>query len=224
MRRVLILILLCLSFSSAGVVQQNSHLAFVSEYVRQLGANEKYRELAYNEFQEKGSNQLLASIRGPTRIVLELSTQIAMLRDMRLKKPFDELPNTISQFYGQKVELYNSQIAISQALVAGPKPGVDYGSMTAELPKITAKMEYIDETLFKATPLVFATLIDEKPDKNGHMSRLIITRAERDTLVQTLNRSFGKKLDQENQNWTVSSASVLRHYLLKKGYKCSDES
>ena len=64
----------------------------------------------------------------------------------------------------------------------------------------------------------------KKPDKNGHMSRLNITRAERDELVKSLNRSFGKKLDQETQNWTVSSASVLRHYLVKKGYKCSDES
>jgi len=81
---------------------------------------------------------------------------------MRLKPPFDTLPDTIVDIYSQKIELYNSQVAISQALLSGPKPDVDYGLMTAELPKITAKMEYVDNTLFKATPLVFATLIDEK--------------------------------------------------------------
>ena len=34
---------------------------------------------------------------------------------------------------------------------------------------------------------------------------------------------FGKKLDQKDQNWIVSSASVPRHYPSKGGYKCSDE-
>ena len=33
---------------------------------------------------------------------------------------------------------------------------------------------------------------------------------------------FGKKLDQKDQNWIVSSASVPRHYLSKGCYKCSD--
>ena len=32
-----------------------------------------------------------------------------------------------------------------------------------------------------------------------------------------------KKLDQDQQNYTVSSASVLRDYLVKEDYKCSDE-
>jgi hypothetical protein len=71
--------------------------------------------------------------------------------------------------------------------------------------------------------MIFSTLIDEKPDKNGHMSRLSITRAERDALVRSLEMSFGTKLDQTNQNVLVSSASALRDALTKKGYRCSDE-
>ena len=35
--------------------------------------------------------------------------------------------------------------------------------------------------------------------------------------------SFGKKLDLSDQNLTVASASVLRDYLSRKGYKCYDE-
>jgi hypothetical protein len=62
------------------------------------------------------------------------------------------------------------------------------------------------------------------PHRQGHASRLIITRAERDKLVRSLQISFGKKLvDQQEQNLIVSSASVLRDYLPKKGYKCSDD-
>jgi hypothetical protein len=30
-------------------------------------------------------------------------------------------------------------------------------------------------------------------------------------------------MDQTDQNYIVSSASVLRDYLVKKGYKCSDD-
>jgi len=66
-------------------------------------------------------------------------------------------------------------------------------------------------------------LIADKPDAQGHMSRLRITRAERDRLVRFLQIDFGKKLDARDQNYIVSSASVLRDYLTKKGYKCSDD-
>ena len=95
--------------------------------------------------------------------------------------------------------------------------------MMAEAPKLTATLESIDRALLQATPLIFATLIDEKPDKDGHVSRLTITRAQRDGLVRSLQISFGKKLDLSDQNFTVASASVLRGYLSRKGYKCSDE-
>jgi hypothetical protein len=37
-----------------------------------------------------------------------------------------------------------------------------------------------------ATKLVLYLLIDSKPDKDGHASRLIITRAQRDELIASL--------------------------------------
>jgi hypothetical protein len=77
--------------------------------------------------------------------------------------------------------------------------------------------------LFEATPLIFGMLIADKPDNQGHMSRLRITRAERDELSRKLQIEFGAKMDAVDQNYTVSSASVLRNYLSKKGYKCSDD-
>ena len=76
--------------------------------------------------------------------------------------------------------------------------------------------------MFSATPLVFAALIDQRPDSENHLSHLLITKVQRDTLVGQLTLSFGQKLDQQNQNYTVSAASVLKCYLTKD-YKCSDE-
>jgi hypothetical protein len=70
--------------------------------------------------------------------------------------------------------------------------------------------------------LVFALLIDEKPDSEGHMSHLDITKAQRQRLIDNINGLFGESLDKENKNWIVSSASLLKAYLLKD-YKCTDE-
>lgn len=69
---------------------------------------------------------------------------------------------------------------------------------------------------------MFATLIDMKADSKGHASHLIITKEEKARLIEKLNGSFGAKLDQKNQNYTVSAASVLKAYL-NKDFKCSDE-
>jgi hypothetical protein len=193
----------------------------VTEYVRELGVNEDMRALAAREIAEP-TDKNAAMIRGSTRIVLELTAQIGMLKGMNLNKPFDELPRNIAEFYDQKIMVHNQMNAMATAFLSGPKPGVDYSAMMAEAPKLTATLESIDRALFQATPLIFATLIDEKPDKDGQ-SRLTITRAQRDGLVRSLQISFGKKLDLSDQNFTVASASVLRDYLSRKGYKCSDE-
>jgi hypothetical protein len=58
-------------------------------------------------------------------------------------------------------------------------------------------MDYVDHAIFEASPLIFATLIDQAPDANGKMSKLIITDAQRLKLVSNINSYFGKKLDQE---------------------------
>jgi hypothetical protein len=84
--------------------------------------------------------------------------------------------------------------------------------------------EHIDRALFQATPLVFGMLISQTPDKDGHASRLIITRAERQRLIESLQTGFGKKMDKKgDQGYFVASGTVLRDLLSKKGYKCADE-
>ena len=222
MRSLPILFALLLWYPATASAAETSRLAFVTEYVRELGVNEDMRALATREIAEP-TDKNAAMIRGSTRIVLELTDQIVMLKGMNLNEPFDGLPRDIAEFYDQKIMVHNQWIAMATAFLSGPKPGVDYSAMMAEAPKLTATLEYIDRALLQATPLIFATLIDEEPDKDGHVSRLIITRAQRDGLVRSLQISFGKKLDLSDQNFTVESAAVLRDYLSRKGYKCSDE-
>ncbi len=108
-------------------------------------------------------------------------------------------------------------------MMEGPKPNVDYGKIAASLPKINAQIDFIDQGLFKATPAVFATLIQMKANSHGGADHLIITKAEKADVIDRIRTIFGSKLDQHDQNYIVSAASVLESYLEKKGYKTSDE-
>lgn len=218
-----ILALAVLLFSATAFAAETPHLTFVTEYVRELSNNEEMRELAAKEMAEPGTDKNAAIIRSATRIVLELNSQIVAMRGMTLNPPFDTVPASVAGFYDQKVQVYNRIIAIATTFMQGPKPGVDYGALAAEMPKLTPMIEYIDRALFQATPLIFMTLIADKPDPQGHMSRLRITRAECDALARTLQTDFGSKLEMSNQNYIVSSAGLLWFALTKKGYKCSDD-
>src|SRR5258708_30187475 len=123
-----------------------------------------------------------------------------MLKSMRLNKPFDFLIPTITAFYEQKIELWRRIHEISSAFIGGPKDGVDYGKLGAEMPEIRGNLDFIDQSLFEAAPSIFATLIDVKEDSKGHASHLIITKEEKAGLVSKLEDSFGAKLDQKDQN------------------------
>ena len=224
---MLILSLLATCATYAEVID-TPHYDVVAEYIRSLSAIHRIQKTADIEFQEAnqsdnpGIAMLMSGIRSSTRIKLELNTSIAALKGMKLKKPFETLlPMTIGS-YQHKIDLHNEIIKISKSFIAGPKPGVDYSKMTARMPEITVSVEYIDETIFQMMPLVFALLIDEKPDSEGHMSHLNITKEKRQKLIDNINGCFGESLDKDKKNWTVSSAALLKAYLLKD-YKCTDE-
>lgn len=220
-----VLVLLAIGTVSQASAKETSHLAFVTEYIHELAANEDARANAEKEFKATSNSSrdiFSAIIHSSTLIQLNLNSQISALKSMHLNPPFDNIIPTIIEWDEHKIDLYQKIIDISTIFLSGPKPGVDYGKLSAEMPKIRALINYSDESLFKITPLIFMTLINQKPDSKNHLSHLIITKKEREKLLDYLTTAFGKKLEQKNQNYTVSSASVLKEYLLK-GFKCSDE-
>jgi hypothetical protein len=205
---------------------ETPHLEFVSEYIRELAAVEEIRSKGEEENnQDKKDDKLpfAGAVHTSTLFELELRSQVKMLKSMRLNDPFDTVIASITTVYEDKIALWRRMREIARTFIGGPKDGVDYDKLAAEMPEIRAKLEYLDQTLFKdVTPLVFATLIDRKEDSKGHASHLIITKEEKAGLISKLDDSFGAKLDLKNQNYTVSAASVLRDYL-NKDFKCSDE-
>ena len=203
-------------------ITETPHLEFVTEYIRELAAIERIRESAEEENKEDtkdGKPNFDGIIHTSTMFQLELGSQIKMLRDMRLNPPFDDLIPTITKFYERKIEIWRRMGEIASEFIGGPKQGVDYSKLAAEMPKLKG----VDQALFEATPTVFATLIDMKEDSKGHASHLIITKEQKAALIEKLNDSFGAKLNQKNQSYAVSTAIVLRDYLIRD-FKGSDES
>jgi hypothetical protein len=73
-------------------VPETPHLAFVTEYTRELAAIENIRTAAEQELKRGAQDQVFSTaIYSSTRFQSELRTQIDRLRGMRLNPPFEEL-------------------------------------------------------------------------------------------------------------------------------------
>jgi hypothetical protein len=207
----------------AATVIQTRSLEFVMEYIRELAELESIRASGEAELKQN-ANSLSSSMYVSSRIQLALRTDIGMLSSMNVGGQLKDLPRQIASFHQQKIDIHERLKAISTEFMSGPKPGVEYGKLVSEVPQLRAQLDSIDEFFLKISAMVFATLIDEKPDGNGHMSRLTITSAERQELLKLLQDSFGSKLDKKEQKYLIGAAEVLRSYLRKeKGFKTSDE-
>jgi hypothetical protein len=191
--------LLCCAVTPQAGAADTPHLAFVHEYIRELGELERIRAGAEVDLKAKGGNVLIDGIHWSTRIQLALRTNIGILGGVHFGHPFEDLVPQIVEFDKQKIELHGRMIAIDTEFISGPRPGVDYGKLGAEMPQLRAQLEVIDQSFVTMSALVFAMLISEQPDDKGHMSRLRITKAERQDLLSQLHTAFGPKLDQKNQ-------------------------
>ena len=184
---------------------------------------ENIRDSGEQELQQDPNSTFSNMIHSSTLFQLEIGVDIQMLKSMRLNPPFETFIPNIVEFEEHKIALWKRMTEIASEFIAGPKPGVDYGKLAAEMPQLRAQLDYIDQSLFhKCTPAVFEALIDSKPDSKGHTSHLTITKAERAKLLDDITADFGTKLDQPHPNYTVAAALVLKTGLLKD-FKCSDE-
>lgn len=220
-----------LVFSGASSAQETPHYDVVAEFIHELGETKNSQDVAMSDMAETAklepaekNQQIMANaIRNSTRVSLNLRVSIQNLKGMKLNKPFETLIPYLIQFNKEKLKLHSELIKIAKVFIGGPKPNIDYSKFSARMPEITAEMENADKAIFKSTPLIFALLIDQKPDSQNHVSHLIITKEQGGKLIGSLNSWFGASMDDKNQNWTVSSASVLRTYFTEKGYKYSDD-
>jgi hypothetical protein len=226
-KSVLIFISIAVAMAAAPIRAQTSEGAapyqFATAYVHTLAGIEEVRDKVKKDVSKSNVDTLTNCIRNMEAFQLELSGDVEMLKSIHLTGKVGGVPNTFAQFFEDERDTYRQMGEGCADMLQGPKPGVDYGALVANAPKLSARLEYLDESIFKVSPMVFATLIRERPDAQNHMSHLSITKAQMGELAHTIRLDFGKKLDQETQNYTVSAASTLYSYLTKRGYKGSDE-
>lgn len=161
---------------------ETPHLQFVKLYIEQLGAIEDIRDAAAKELNTDPVTERVADcVHTMTQYQLELSTQISAMQNVHLNKPLDGLASGLVDYNKQKLDLYKQYGDACATMLAGPKPGVDYGKITATLPKIRVVVEFIDQGIFKTAPAVFATLIQMKENSRGGADHLIITRQNETT-------------------------------------------
>ena len=223
--KVVSLAFVVLSIAQAAFAEAERTPSFelVTEYIRELGTLERFRSRAEEDTVGKRPQEMfLACINYGTASRLELQSQIQILSRMDASAQVQVFILNAQLFKREEIDIFDRMVSICSTMLAGPQQEVNYGEMLSQMPKMRAELEYIEKALFEATPLLFSALIDQRPDSQNHMSHLVITREERNELIRNIDSYFGGKLDAANQNYTVSSASVLKAYL-KKGYKCSDE-
>jgi hypothetical protein len=200
-------------------LKETPHVEVVAEFIRSLGAVHAIQRTSVADKEAAGDDaraSVMDSIRNLTRLKLELKSSAGMLNSMKLKEPYEWMLPDLAKMYKQKIELFDEMIKISRELLTDtPKPGVDYAKLASRTPEITATVDYIDESIFKMTPAVFALLIHEKPDSEGHMSHLNITSAQRQKLIDSINNLFSDSLGSKNNNWTATAALLLKDYLEK---------
>src|SRR5579872_5873133 len=130
---------------------ETSHLMFVTEFIRELAAIEDIRETSDLELKGAATGDiLLDSIHSSTLFQLELHSQEGILKAMRLNPPFDQLIPSIIKLYGDETAEWKKMSDISSELLVGPKPGIDYGKLAAEMPQIRARLDYMDKILLEA--------------------------------------------------------------------------
>jgi hypothetical protein len=203
---------------------ETSHLSFVQEYIREMTTDEDLKVSLQKELDEaKTPNEKISTgVYASKSIELELQSQIAMLKSMRLDPPFETLIPNLVGFYQHEIELHQSLLEIGKKFLMGPKPGADYQALGAKMPELRAELEATQKGVFEVTPVVFMTLLDMKPDSQNHVSHLIITKQERADLQSDLDIILKGQPEHGDHDYYISSAMVLRDAFLK-GYKCADE-
>jgi hypothetical protein len=130
-------------------------------------------------------------------------------------------PQLIGGFFDLKSHLLGELSEVCAGFIGGPRDGIDYGALVAKVPKIRAQLEAADKSQIEGSVLAFATLLSNRPDSQGHMSFLTISRDQRENLLQDIESKFGSQIASGERTYAVDVATIFRDKL--KEYHASDE-
>jgi hypothetical protein len=206
--------------------QKVARIALVQEFVRETEVLYRLQQTSKKEFAEdpSSSGKLMTSIRMGTRTLSEMNESINRLNIIHVAGQWAEFRDLLKKFHQQRASLVQEIIEASKALLKGPQPGVDYGAMMGRAPELTAHMEDIDKSVFTMSQAMFFALVDERRQSvDGNLHHLILTKAERTGMVQSIEKSFGPTLEDNNASSIVSAAWAIKYGLTRPNYKSADE-
>jgi hypothetical protein len=218
------------SAQSQSFNEKNPRIQLASEFVRELEVLYRLQETAKKEFAEDGSSEgkIMTSIRVGTRTVFEMNESIQRLSGIAVDGQWAEFRNRLKQFHADRIAVVQEMNQISKAMLSGlsggPKPGVDYGAMTARAPELAAEIEQVDKLMFKMAQAMFFALVDEQrvgPD--GKLYHLLLTKKERADMIQLIDKIWGQNFEDKNATNIVSAAWAIKFGLTRPMYKSADE-
>jgi hypothetical protein len=207
--------------------QKAARTALVQEFVRELEVLYRLQETAKKEFAEDSSTsgRLMTSIRVGSRGILQMNDSINRLNMINVDAEWAKPRNLLKQLHETRIALMQEMNEIGKALLSGPEPGVNYGKLTARAPELTAQVEEIDKNIFNMAQVMFYALVDDdRVGADGNLHHLILTKKERTSMVQLIDKIFGPTtLEDKNSTHIVAAAWAIKYGLTRTHYKAADE-
>jgi hypothetical protein len=135
-----------------------------------------------------------------------------------------EIRDSLKTLHQQRAALMEELAETSKMFLSGPQPGANYGAMAARAPEFTAYVEDINKIIFMMSQAMCLALVDERrqgPDGNLH--HLLLTKTERTSMVQSIDKSFGATLEDKKASHIVLAAWAIKFGLTRPTYKSADE-
>jgi hypothetical protein len=178
------------------------------------------QETAKKEFAEHSSR----SGKLTTDTLFEMNDSINRLSMINVDARWAEFRDALKKLHRERIVLVHEMNQMSKTLLAGPEPDVNYGKLTARGPEITAQVEQIDKIIFTISKAMFYALVDDdRAGADGKLHHLILTKKDRTSMVQLIDKTFGPTLEDKNASYIVSSAWVIKYGLTRPNYKAADE-
>lgn len=189
---------------------------FVDTYISQLALIEDLRAQFLQEPFNTTQEKIGSCIRQSTRFQMELNAAARQLRSFKLEPLQKDTPDMVAFAFENKANLHGRMLkACTTAVTAASEREVM--AIAAEMPKIQAEMDYADKLIFNTAPLMTFALVDARPGPDGKMSRMVLTKTERDNMIKRLTTSF-KNINLDTPTYITASAKLLRQFLMQEGY------
>jgi hypothetical protein len=206
--------------------QQTARIALAQEFVRELEVLYRLQETAKKELAEDSSTsgKLTTGIRVGTRTLFEMDDSINRLKLIKVDGEWAKFRDMLRQLHQERIVVMQEMNQIAKTMLAGPESGVNYGKLTARAPELTAQVEQINKTMFTLAQAMFFALVDDaRVGADGNLHHLLLTKKERTSMVQLIDKIFGPTLEDKNASHIVSAAWAIKYGLTRPNYKAADE-